>query len=260
MKISNYILWITILFVAGISSCKEDEPALYNAVNGIYFNNRASDNSLLDSTSYTFVYNEEDTASIRIIVQSVGEQSSEDRPVAIQVTSEDAVEGTDYILPEKCVLPANQSQFEYVIILKRTAVLQEEVKTLHFKISANDYFELPVTQEVVDATNNIATSMIDFKIEFSDMYTTPPAAWVDETICGKFSPKKLDLINQVLGIPKADFNDPSIITLAKFNFINATMGAHVLEVVMNAEMTGEPIGDEYFDEDGNLLFEEYMYM
>lgn len=251
MKTKNNILWSILILVAGITSCDEKTPDLYNAVDGIYFNNRLRNNTLTDSTNYTFIYSDHDTTSIRITIQSAGPQKPIDRPVNIKITSE-AEEGVDYVLPEKCELPANASKFDYVVLLKRTPSLKEGVKTIHFEILANDYFTLPIKEEVTDPVNNISTSTLHFKIEFSDMFTSPPAAWNDEGICGKFSPEKLDLIVKVLEIPRADFNDPKKVTWAKFAFIRQTMSAYVEEQYMYY-MYEMPYDPDIFDKDGNLL-------
>lgn len=252
MRTKNYIIWGILIFVMGFISCDEKTPDLYDAVDGVYFNNRQRNNTLLDSTSYTFVYSEYDTISIPIVIQSVGPQRPESRPVNIKITSENAEEGVDYVLPEKCELPANSSKFNYVVLLKRTPALQETVKTIHFEILENEYFTLPIKEEITDATNNISTSTLHFKIEFSDMFTAPPAAWNDEDICGKFSPEKLNLICKVLEIPKEDFNDPKKVTWAKFRFIRQTMSAYVEEQYMYYlyEMEYDP---DIFDKDGNPL-------
>lgn len=254
MMIKNNLLWgwgLLILTAAGLISCDEQTPDLYHAVDGIYFNNRLRNNTLTDSTNYTFVYSEYDTASIRVVIQSAGPQRDINRPVNIKVTSE-AQEGVDYVLPEKCELPANTSQFDYVVLLKRTPALKEAAKTIRFEILANEHFTLPITEEVTDAANNISTSTLHFMIEYSDLFTSPPAAWNDELICGRFSPEKLDLIIKVLEIPRADFNDPGKVTWARFSFIRQSMRAYVDEQYMYY-MYGMEYDEDIFDGDGNLL-------
>lgn len=252
MRTKNYIIWGILILVTGFTSCDEKTPDLYDAVDGVYFNNRQRNNILLDSTSYTFVYSEYDTISIPVVIQSVGPQHPENRPINIKVTSENAEEGVDYVLPEKCELPANSSKFNYVVLLKRTSALQETVKTIYFEIQENEYFTLPIKEEITDATNNISTSTLHYRIEFSDMFTSPPAAWNDEGICGKFSPEKLNLICKVLEIPKEDFNDPKKVTWSRFAFIRQTMSAYVEEQYMYYQY-GMEYDADIFDKEGNLL-------
>ena len=62
------------------------------------------------------------------------------------------------------------------------------------------------------------------------MFTKAPAAW-DANLVGVFTQQKFELICKVLAIDPADFNDPSVITLAKLLYISAEMSAYVEEQV-----------------------------
>jgi hypothetical protein len=69
-------------------------------------------------------------------------------------------------------------------------------------------------------------SIVDVRIYFSDMFTKAPAAW-DKNLLGEFTQQKFELICKVLQINPADFNDPSLITLAKMLYISAEMTEYV---------------------------------
>ena len=49
MRTKNYIIWGILIFVIGFISCDEKTPDLYDAVDGVYFNNRQRNNTLLRS-------------------------------------------------------------------------------------------------------------------------------------------------------------------------------------------------------------------
>lgn len=77
------------------------------------------------------------------------------------------------------------------------------------------------------------------------MFTKAPAAW-DENLLGKFTQQKFELICKVLQINPADFNDPSLITLAKMLYISAEMTAYVAEQKENRD-AGKDYDKEAFD-------------
>lgn len=61
---------------------------------------------------------------VPVKIQLVGRPTDHPREIALMVSSEDAQEGTDYILPEKAEMPAGETVLEYMITLKRTAILK----------------------------------------------------------------------------------------------------------------------------------------
>lgn len=61
---------------------------------------------------------------VPVKIQLVGRPTDQPREIALMVSSEDAQEGTDYILPEKAEMPAGETVLEYMITLKRTAILK----------------------------------------------------------------------------------------------------------------------------------------
>ena len=69
-------------------------------------------------------------------------------------------------------------------------------------------------------------SILDYRIYFSDMFTKAPSAW-ETNLLGDFSQQKFELICRVLEINPADFNDPSLMTLAKQLYICTEMTAYV---------------------------------
>ena len=77
------------------------------------------------------------------------------------------------------------------------------------------------------------------------MFTKAPAAW-DENLVGRFSQQKFELICDVLDIDPADFNDPTVITLAKLLYISAEMTAYVKDEVAKMD-DGLPYDENIID-------------
>ena len=175
------------------------------------------------SLDVTFVYEASDMIEVPVKVQLVGRPAGKDRPVRITSESDDASIGYDYMLPERAVLPAGCSEFDYVVTLIRTDALKKQKKMIRLTIHENDEFTLPVT-EMVQVGDTVST--LEFRIYFSDMFTKAPVAW-DANLVGEFTQQKFELICKVLDIDPADFNDPSVVTLAKLLYISVEMTAYV---------------------------------
>ena len=101
-------------------ACEERHPILFGELSGVYFNNLNSTMSVVDSIDITFVYESSDEVEVPVRLQLVGKVSDEDRDVDVVVSSQNAVEGVDYILPPKAYIPAGASYGDYVVTLKRT--------------------------------------------------------------------------------------------------------------------------------------------
>ena len=105
---------LIILVVVSAVSCQERNPSFFDDIDGVYFNNLTGTMSVTDSLDYTFVYETGDEIEVPVKVQLVGRPSDKDRALDIVADSDNAVEGTDYILPETAFLPAGESQTDYV--------------------------------------------------------------------------------------------------------------------------------------------------
>lgn len=231
-----------------LMACQERHPAIFDNINGVYFNNLSGTMSVTDSLDYTFVYQAGDELEVPVKVQLVGRPSETDRPFNVTVSSDNAVEGVDYVLPSAAVLPAGASKVDYVVTLLRTPALKSERKMLTLEIFANEHFDLPVT-EIVQVGDTVST--LSCRIYFSDMFTKSPAAW-DKNLIGDFTQQKFELICKVLDIDPADFNDVTVITLAKQLFISQEMTAYVNEQIQN-KAAGEEYDEQAFDASGEPL-------
>lgn len=237
------------LMVSGLSSCSEQTPDVFDDINGVYFNNRTSTNILQDATDLTFVYQKGDDMQVPVKIQLVGRPSEQAREIALTVSSDDAVEGVDYVLPEKAEMPAGETIYEYVITLKRTAILKTQKKQLKLSLQPNSNFTLPVTQETT-ANGDVVTTLA-YTITFSDQFTTAPKAWEDDLL-GAFTQQKFELACKVLDLDPADFNDDTKMTLAMQSYVSAEMQSYVKEQ-QTLRNNGEAYDADAFDEQGNAL-------
>ena len=230
------------LSLLALVACQERTPELFHDITGVYFNNTSATMSVTDSLDLTFVYEAGDEMEVPVKVQLLGRSADQDRPLAVTVSSDNAQEGVDYVLPQQAVMPAGASSVDYVVVLKRTDALKSERKMIHLTLHANEHFDLPVSkmEQIADTV-----SIVDVRIYFSDMFTKAPAAW-DENLLGKFTQQKFELICKVLQINPADFNDPSLITLAKMLYISAEMTAYVAEQKENRD-AGKDYDKDAFD-------------
>lgn len=242
---------IMMLLLLGLVSCEERNPPLFDDVSGVYFNNMSGTMSVTDSLDITFVYEASDMLNIPVRVQLLGRTSDQDRPLEISVTSPNAREGVDYIVPENPVIPAGESYVDYNLTLLRTEALKSERKSVHLELHANEHFELHIT-DLAQVSDTVSLAKVD--IYFSDMFTKAPSAW-DENLVGEFTQQKFELICKVLDIDPADFNDQSVITLAKLLYISAELTAYVREQV-DLKASGKEYDQDAFDPDSGepLIF------
>jgi hypothetical protein len=236
----RYIIYM--LSFLTLAACQERNPEYFQDINGIYFNNVSATMSVTDSLDLTFVYEAGDEMEVPVKVQLLGRSADQDRPLAVTVSSDNAQEGVDYLLPQQAVMPAGASSVDYMVVLKRTDALKSERKMIQLTLHANEHFDLPVSkmEQIADTV-----SIVDVRIYFSDMFTKAPAAW-DKNLLGEFTQQKFELICKVLQINPADFNDPSLITLAKMLYISAEMTAYVTEQKENRD-AGKDYDRDAFD-------------
>lgn len=225
-----------------LTSCQERNPDLFMDISGVYFNNTSGLMAITDSIDITFVYEASDTVEVPVKVQLLGRTKDVNRVFGISVTSDNAEQGVDYDLPEEAVIPAGQSSVDYIVKLIRTPALKSEKKSIHLQIIANEEFDLPV-KHMVQVSDTI--SILDYRIYFSDMFTKAPAAW-EENLLGVFSQQKFELICRVLDINPGDFNDPSLMTLAKQLYICTEMTAYV-QGETDKKNAGEAFDTDAFD-------------
>ncbi len=224
-------IWVLVMPALLWTACNERTPDLYSAPDGICFNNRTAGNVLLDTATFTFVYEKDETRymDVPVVVQSIGRQSAGDRAVAIRVWSENAVEGVDYELLTPAVMPANTSSFSYVVRLRRTTELRTAVKSVQLELSANEWFSTFLT---VDSTQGGSrpVEMLKYRIDFSDFYSTAPQGWREEYV-GVFSERKLRLMWKLFDgvVAREDYNVKGGIPFNKWVYMQRELQTYMYE-------------------------------
>lgn len=226
-----------------MSACEEKEPAAFQEISGIYFNNRTTGNVITDSTSVTFVYIKGDVLEVPVNVQVLGRPAESPRPVDIRVAGGNGVEGVDYELKTAAEIPAGAVGMDYVVELKRTAALKQESRELVLELKANDWFSLPFDYRI--QAGNDTTTVVSYRIIFTDRFTVAPDGW-DESFGGTFSQQKFELICRVLDLDPALFKDKGGISPERENYILLEMPGYMKEQVAKKE-AGEDYDAEAFD-------------
>lgn len=240
---------LTAFTALALVSCSEQSPDVFQDISGVYFNNRSNTNILQDSTEVTFVYQKGDEMDVPVAIQLLGRPSDQDREIALTVSTDDALPGTDYELPATAVMPKGETTCEYTVRLKRTTAIKTKQKRLKLTLQANGNFGLPVTTETTSNGDEVTT--LAYTIIFSDQFTTAPKAW-EKGLLGAFTQQKFELACSVLDLDPSDFNDSSKMTLAMQSYVSAEMQTYVLQQE-NLRNQGLAYDREAFDADGNAL-------
>lgn len=147
----------------------------------------------------------------------------------------------NWSLSQKCrQRPVN---LDYNVQLNRTAVLKQENREIVLELKANEHFILPFEYQV--QSGNDTTTVIRYRIIFSDRFTVAPESW-DEDFGGEFSQQKFELICRVLEIDPAEFNTAGGISLARWQFIYIEMCDYVATQT-EKKAAGEEYDEEAFD-------------
>ena len=85
MKYQIKNLLIGAMMVIAFGSCSEQEPDVFQDINGVYLNNRTNTNILQDKTNVTFVYEKGDEMQVPVKIQLVGRPSDQPREIALTV-------------------------------------------------------------------------------------------------------------------------------------------------------------------------------
>lgn len=254
MKLHKFFtIHLTLFTLAlALTACSESEVPLYSGTDGIYFNNRTSGQMLTDSLAFTFIYYDFDSTDVEVKVQTYGRAKDYDRPFKLEVTSADAVEGKDYRLCSKPVIPAGASAVNFVVRLYKHEVLDSSTLRLDMSLSPNEHFGTNYPSAPSAGEESHGTDALHFHISFSNQYTVPPRGWMT-MFGGTFKPEKLDLLVHLFPeIPRQLYNESGAITLAKWSYMQQTAQNHVNQQ-LQYYMMGAVYDTLIFDKDGNAL-------
>jgi len=201
MKKTKLLIAITLL-LSVFAACKKDRLLTYGGANSIYYGYKDPSTNLVDSAEITFGFSPlsvTDTV-FKIPVLVTGLASKKDRTYNVLVdTGTTALAGKHFKLPATFVFHANRLQDSLAVTLIRTPDMQTAAVTLRLTLKPS-----------ADLQTNVKTlygvfqtlQVTSFKIKASDMLVDGPY-WTNvfSTYFGTFSVKKVQLINQVTGMP-----------------------------------------------------------
>lgn len=139
-----------------LASCEQDLPVYSDETNRLNFyysiNSYETFKPALSESSYSFVYGADTRTrdTLWFDIETMGKLRNFDRPVRItqvDTTGVMAIPGTHYVpfdspeLAPYYVVKANQARARIPIIILRDPSLKNEVVTLKFRITPNDYFQ-----------------------------------------------------------------------------------------------------------------------
>jgi hypothetical protein len=215
-KIKTIIALTSLLGV--FAACKKDKLLTYDgSANSIYYAYTDQSNNKMDTTAFTFGFTPVAVTDsiLKIPVLVTGQASSKDRVYNVLMdTGTTAVAGKHYRLPSTFIFHANRLRDSLPVTLLRSADLQTKAVTLRLtlKPSADLQTNLKTLMTNVGDTLKLTT----FKLNISDMLVAGQY-WAGsfQPYFGTFSVKKVQLINQVTGMP---LNYITIVGLYDLNF------------------------------------------
>lgn len=242
---------LTLAGLLCLSSCQESLPEHFADIEGVYFHNTDSRRTVTDHASYTFVYENAGVMdmTVPVRIQLLGRSADRDRPVSVELSSDSAVEGVDYVAERNAVLASGANYVDFLLTLHRSPDLKDEEKSVVLKLVENEEFIIPFTTRTLP--NGKKVSVSEYTVYFSELFTAAPDAW-RTVFAGTFTEAKFELICKVSGIDRALFNQSDGISDAKWMFIRAGVLKYILEQE-KLRAAGEEYDEAAFDENGDAL-------
>lgn len=183
-------------------------------------------------------------------VKTKGKTKDYPRPVKIVVDKEksSAIEGVDFTVGlDTIAIPANASEFNVPVTLIRSDVLLEESKRIVFRLEENEYFKLLIPDYKASSSWNAVAdtlSALKFTVVFNEQYTMPfYYETFGEEFFGSWSPKKFQVLNEVMGWTVRDWNNAgNKVAYGRFDFAAKAVRRHLQEMADNGTPVTEPDG------------------
>lgn len=183
-------------------------------------------------------------------VKTMGKIKDYPRPVKIVVDKEEssAIEGVDFTVGlDTIAIPANASEFNVPVTLIRSDVLLEESKRIVFRLEENEYFKLLIPDYKASSSWNAVAdtlSALKFTVVFNEQYTMPfYYETFGEEFFGPWSPKKFQVLNEVMGWTVRDWNNAgNKVAYGRFDFAAKAVRRHLQELADNGTPVTEPDG------------------
>lgn len=245
------ILSITLLFIAGFTSCTKEEIETYSGKDNIYFSpavvSYISLNGakiLTDSIGLSFSLDNpvitERLFKIPIAVQ--GKASNVDREVKIAIDpSSTAIKDTHFTIPDKIIIPAGKVVDTIRVLVKRTPDMKKNAFSLVFNLEENEFFKTEMQTKVINVLTKKTMSFIQFELTFDDLLSQPKG-WI-VGFFGTFSAKKFFMMCDLMNL------DPTI-----FNASPGAVGLSIPEVQYYQNFMKRYLAEQKAS--GNTVYEE----
>lgn len=262
-----------ILFISALiwlmSSCEKseiidfasDDSAVYFQGSGGY--STPADGSVIYSTTYSYVdssiysfvgaTNDVKTLVVSVPILTMGKVKDYKRPVKITIDEErtTAVRGVNFeVNLDTVAIPANTGKGWLQVTLFRTDDLLTKSKRVAFRLEENENFQLHISSYKA-SSNWLATadtlSALNYAVVFHEQYTEPIYyAIFGERYWGKWTPKKYQVLNDVMGWTDSDWQNPgNKIVLGRFDFAAKATQRYLQEMADG----GTPV----IDSDGSYM-------
>ncbi|WP_426484316.1 DUF4843 domain-containing protein [Flavobacterium sp. 2] len=208
------ILSITLLFIAGFSSCTKEEIETYSGKDNIYFSpavvSYISLNGakvLTDSIGLSFSLDNPTITGrlFKIPIAVQGKASNVDREVKVSIDpSTTAIKGTHFTIPDKIIIPAGKVVDTIRVQVIRTPDMKKSTFSLVFNLEENEFFKTEMKTRVTNALTKKTMSFISFELTIDDLLSQPKG-WI-VGFFGTFSAKKFFMMCDLMHLDPVIFN------------------------------------------------------
>lgn len=246
MNNNKYIIAIVLLFCSLWMACKK-ELKTYDGLTGIYFAPAVDTRNYagIDSTSISFAFAKASLMDsvMKLVVRVSGEPVNRERGFKLTIDpASTAIAGQHYeILNPGFVIPANTVADTLKIKMKRTADMLSQTFTIRLKLEANENFETPMQDRVINTATGKKLSFTTHTIWVNDI-VKKPQAWLDAYL-GTFSRKKLFLLAEIAEIKNiGDLDNYTLTPISKLVYYGTFMQRYLNEMKANGKTIYEENG------------------
>lgn len=230
-------------------SCQKDLD-LYSGKASVYFSMFSTGLGLsqpIDSTVLSFAFEPLSIKDSVVVlkVNTLGPLSSTERRFKAVVDPQQttAVAGEDYeVLADSYVVAAGQNTAELPVKVKRSAALKNKSRRLAIRLVASTDFELALTT-AISRNGTSKSSALIHRIDFTDVIEQPANWYTAAYYFGKFSRKKLYLMNELTKVPLNQLTGNMTVAARRY------VGSLTKKYLQEMAAAGTPV----LEEDGSLM-------
>lgn len=193
-------LYIAVVLLSGLMACKKEDVKVYHGGDRVQFTNPNPSLAYVGTQDFSFAAKgSPESATLYLPVDITGRVASFDREVKVEIIASEttAAKGVDFDFGSS-VVKAGASKGTIELLLKKTAALDKEVKTLAFRIVSSEHFGPGIEKQVTRKVN-----FFNFMVK--------PSTWDTRmrTYFGEYSIMKHKFILYHLGIPEINITSGS---------------------------------------------------